>query len=159
MVGTFWFLGCNKTSFDKNPYDIAPEEEKTLPKPDDGTTPADHTAIDNYYIATGVLKDAGSFVGKTTGTSVSLGINQDIYASRTVLGNNVFKESYSFGVKKVGMQFYVSGKNYVMRDTSSLAAVDIGIRARHIRSARKLSSANSAASRWAFAIISSKTKP
>ena len=124
MVGTFWFLGCNKTSFDKNPYDIAPEEEKTLPKPDDGTTPADHTAIDNYYIATGVLKDAGSFVGKTTGTSVSLGINQDIYASRTVLGNNVFKESYSFGVKKVGMQFYVSGKNYVMRDTSSLAAVD-----------------------------------
>ena len=124
MVGTFWFLGCNKTSFDKNPYDIAPEEEKTLPKPDDGTTPADHTAIDNYYIATGVLKDAGSFVGKTTGTSVSLGINQDIYAGRTVLGNNVFKESYSFGVKKVGMQFYVSGKNYVMRDTSSLAAVD-----------------------------------
>ena len=124
MVGTFWFLGCNKTSFDKNPYDIAPEEEKTLPKPDDGTTPADHPAIDNYYIATGVLKNAGSFMGKTTGTSVSLGINQDIFASRTVLGNNVFKESYSFGVKKVGIQFYVSGKNYVMRDTSSLTAVD-----------------------------------
>lgn len=124
MIGTFWFLGCNKTSFDKNPYDIAPEEEKTLPKPDDGTTPADHTAIDNYYIATGVLKNAGSFVGETTGTSVSLGINQDIYAGRTVLGNDVFKESYSFGVKKVGMQFYVSGKNYALRDASSLAAVN-----------------------------------
>lgn len=124
MVGTFWFLGCNKTSFEKDPLNVPQEDEKTLPKPTDGTTPADHEAIENYYIATGVLREAGSFVGQTTGTSVSLGINQDIYASRTVLGKDVFKESYSFGVKKVGMQFYVSGKNYVMRDTSSLAAVD-----------------------------------
>ena len=124
MVGTFWFLGCNKTSFEKEPYKITQEEEKTLPRPTDGTTPADHSPIDNYYIATGVLRESGGFVGKTTGTSVSLGINQDIYASRTVLGDDVFKESYSFGVKKVGMQFYVSGKNYVLRDTSALSAVD-----------------------------------
>ena len=41
-----------------------------------------------------------------------------------MLGKDVFKESYSFGVKKVGMQFYVSGKSYVMRDTGKMSSLD-----------------------------------
>lgn len=124
IVATFWFLGCNKTSFENGSNNSLPGDEKTLPKPTDGTTPADHSPLDNYYIATGVLRDAGSFVGNTTGLSTSLGITQEIKAGRTVLGKDVFKESYSFGVKKVGMQFYVSGKSYVMRDTGKMSSLD-----------------------------------
>ena len=124
IVTTFWFLGCNKTSFENGSNNSLPGDEKTLPKPTDGTTPADHSPLDNYYIATGVLRDAGSFVGNTTGLSTSLGITQEIKAGRTVLGKDVFKESYSFGVKKVGMQFYVSGKSYVMRDTGKMSSLD-----------------------------------
>lgn len=124
IVATFWFLGCNKTSFENGSNNSLPGDEKTLPKPTDGITPADHSPLDNYYIATGVLRDAGSFVGNTTGLSTSLGITQEIKAGRTVLGKDVFKESYSFGVKKVGMQFYVSGKSYVMRDTGKMSSLD-----------------------------------
>ena len=124
IVATFWFLGCNKTSFENGSNNSLPGDEKTLPKPTDGTTPADHSPLDNYYIATGVLRDAGSFVGNTTGLSTSLGITQEIKAGRTVLGKDVFKESYSFGVRKVGMQFYVSGKSYVMRDTGKMSSLD-----------------------------------
>ncbi len=124
IVATFWFLGCNKTSFENGSNNSLPGDEKTLPKPTDGTTPADHSPLDNYYIATGVLRDAGSFVGNTTGLSTSLGITQEIKAGRTVLGKDVFKESYSFGVKKVGMQFYVSGNSYVMRDTGKMSSLD-----------------------------------
>lgn len=82
----------------------------------------------NLYVANGVLITAGSFRTQTTGTTVStkigLSITQEIRAERAVKGNDVFKQSSSYGLVKMGDQRFASGESYLYRTASKVNSVN-----------------------------------
>lgn len=95
----------------------------TMEKPQDGVFSQDN-AKDNLYIAHGELIRSGGFRGQNRGTSKSLGITQTVWSDRTVVGNNVWKQSVSDGLVKMGSQTYIWGENYVFLDMKEVKAVD-----------------------------------
>lgn len=126
IIATFYFLGCNKNSFtgDINLNEISGQSSTVKAKPADGSTPADHAPNDNFYYALGDLISAGSFIGESEGSSTSLGVKQEIKATRYVNGNEVYKQSLSHSsFKSVGVEMFISGKNYVLRDADKLNGV------------------------------------
>lgn len=72
----------------------------------------------NLYVAQGELKRAGSFKSVSKGATVSAGITQEILATRVVSGKSVFKDSVSYGFKKIGDQRFAHDGNYVYRAVS-----------------------------------------
>ncbi len=62
--------------------------------PTSGTV-VDYSATENLYIAHGNLISSGSFVGVSSGSSVSLGVEQTVDTTRTVIGDSVFKQTVS----------------------------------------------------------------
>ena len=126
IIATFYFLGCNKKSFtgDINLNEISGQSSTVKAKPVDGSTPADHAPNDNFYYALGDLLSAGSFIGESEGSSTSLGVKQEIKATRYVNGKEVYKQSLSHSTfKSVGVEMFISGKNYVLRDADKLNSV------------------------------------
>lgn len=118
------FAGCNH---DENaPKEFADDEKvsTTMEKPE-GKTPSDVSATESLYIAAGELQRSGGFSSVTTGASTSLGISQNIATQRTVIGQNVFKQSttYSVFVKK-GEQYYITDDNYFVRTAEKVTAID-----------------------------------
>lgn len=72
----------------------------------------------------GDLLSAGSFIGESEGSSTSLGVKQEIKATRYVNGKEVYKQSLSHSTfKSVGVEMFISGKNYVLRDADKLNSV------------------------------------
>jgi len=94
----------------------------TMEKPSDGVF-VKNDAINNLYIAHGELIRSGGFKGVNQGTSVSMGITQQVYSNRTVVGNNVFKQSVSDGMVKMGSQTYIWGDNFIFRDVANVKSV------------------------------------
>lgn len=94
-----------------------------MDRPEDGVFNQDN-AKENLYIAHGELIRAGGFKGQNKGTSSSFGITQTVWSDRTVVGNNVFKQSVSDGLVKMGSQTYIWGENYVFRGMEEVKAVD-----------------------------------
>lgn len=127
IIATFYFLGCHKNDFtdDINLNGINEQQSTVKQKPSDGSTPADHSPADNFAYALYDLLEAGSFVGESSGQTVSLGVEQNVKAVRYVNGDEVLKRSLSHSTfKSVGVEMFVSGKNYVLRDATSLKSVD-----------------------------------
>ncbi len=127
IIATFYFLGCHKNDFtdDINLNGINEQQSTVKQKPSDGSTPADHSPADNFAYALYDLLEAGSFVSESSGQTVSLGVEQNVKAVRYVNGDEVFKRSLSHSAfKSVGVEMFVSGKNYVLRDATSLKSVD-----------------------------------
>lgn len=127
IIATFYFLGCHKNDFtDEINLNGLNEQQSTVKqKPGDGSTPSDHSPADNFAYALYDLMEAGSFVGESSGQTVSLGVEQNVKAIRYVNGDEVFKRSLSHSAfKSVGVEMFVSGKNYILRDASSLKSVD-----------------------------------
>ena len=127
IIATFYFLGCHKNDFtdDINLNGINEQQSTVKQKPSDGSTPADHSPADNFAYALYDLLEAGSFVSESSGQTVSLGVEQNVKAVRYVNGDEVFKRSLSHSTfKSVGVEMFVSGKNYVLRDATSLKSVD-----------------------------------
>ena len=127
IIATFYFLGCHKNDFtdDINLNGINEQQSTVKQKPSDGSTPADHSPADNFAYALYDLLEAGSFVGESSGQTVSLGVEQNVKAVRYVNGDEVLKCSLSHSTfKSVGVEMFVSGKNYVLRDATSLKSVD-----------------------------------
>ncbi len=102
---------------------VAPTEtSSTMLSRPEGKTVADYLSDDgganarfNLYVAQKVLADYGSFESVTTGSTSSMGVNQEIYSVRKVSGETVFKESRSFGIKKIGDQRFSYGGKYFYR--------------------------------------------
>lgn len=95
----------------------------SMERPSDGVfDPND--AKTNLYIAHGELLRSGGYKGVNKGTSVSLGITQTVHSYRTVVGNNVFKQSVSDGFVKMGSQVYIWGDNYIFRDVDKVSGVE-----------------------------------
>lgn len=127
IIATFYFLGCHKNDFtdDINLNGINEQQSTVKQKPSDGSTLADHSPADNFAYALYDLLEAGSFVGESSGQTVSLGVEQNVKAVRYVNGDEVLKRSLSHSTfKSVGVEMFVSGKNYVLRDATSLKSVD-----------------------------------
>lgn len=127
IIATFYFLGCHKNDFtdDINLNGINEQQSTVKQKPSDGSTPADHSPADNFAYALYDLLEAGSFVSESSGQTVSLGVEQNVKAVRYVNGDEVLKRSLSHSTfKSVGVEMFVSGKNYVLRDATSLKSVD-----------------------------------
>ena len=127
IIATFYFLGCHKNDFtDEINLNGLNEQQSTVKqKPGDGSTPSDHSPADNFAYALYDLMEAGSFVGESSGQTVSLGVEQNVKAIRYVNGDEVFKRSLSHSAfKSVGVEMFVSGKNYILRDATSLKSVD-----------------------------------
>lgn len=93
-------------------------------RPSEGT-PEDCDAIENLFIAAGVLKEAGSFRASCEGTTVSMGITQPIRSERAVVGNRAFKEVVSCGVVKMAEQRYYTGNDYLIRFGKANTVTDV----------------------------------
>ena len=82
--------------------EYVPLNPEFLAKPTDGTTPKDHTAIDNYRIAGGVLSLTGNFKTEQEGIALSEGLisnKQIVNATRYV------------NSKRAYVQYSTSGKS------------------------------------------------
>ena len=90
----------------------------TASRPESGT-PCDYDAKQNLYVSAGQLQQAGSFNAVASGSSKSMGIEQQVLSSRTVVGEDVFKQSASFSsLVKFGQQRFVYQGNYLLRNHS-----------------------------------------
>ncbi len=94
-----------------------------MDKPSDGA-PSAYTPQENLYIAAGELQRSGGFRTASYGTSTSMGITQEVASERTVSGGNVFKQSVSTGMIKMGSQFYLWDDNHILRDAESVKGID-----------------------------------
>lgn len=95
----------------------------------EGKTVADYTSDPNFnlYVANSVLSEAGSFSSVSKGTTVStkigLSITQDIYATRVVKGETVYKQSLSYGFVKTGDERIAHGNTYLYRSATEVNSV------------------------------------
>ncbi len=125
----FILTGCSSSKFSSKPPLLSEQSSTMLELPTDGSTPADHAPNENVYYAFTAMSKLNSFVGKTSGKTVTkvafADVNQYIKANRVVLGNEVFKQSVSHSsFKGVGAQTYVNGDNYIIRNASKVSSVD-----------------------------------
>ncbi|MGN1040932.1 MAG: hypothetical protein ACI4QL_05835, partial [Candidatus Fimimonas sp.] len=99
------------------------EKVSTLLEKPDGKTPADVSAKESLYVAAGELQRSGGFRGVSTGVSSAvLGIQQEIASERTVVGENVFKQSASSSsFMKDASQIFVFGENYLLRKAEKVS--------------------------------------
>lgn len=115
------------TNFTGDASVVAPPPEDTIStsmeRPLDGVFDK-NDAKSNLYIAHGELLRSGGFKGVNKGTSTSLGISQQVYSYRTVVGKNVFKQSVSDGLVKMGSQTYIWGDNYILRDVEKVRGIE-----------------------------------
>lgn len=96
----------------------------TADRPESGT-PGDYDAKQNLYISAGQLKEAGSFNAVASGSSNSMGIEQQVLSSRSVVGEDAFKQSASFSsLVKFGQQRFVYQGNYLLRNHSKVNRID-----------------------------------
>lgn len=96
----------------------------TASRPESGT-PGDYDAKQNLYVSAGQLQQAGSFNAVASGSSKSMGIEQQVLSSRTVVGEDVFKQSASFSsLVKFGQQRFVYQGNYLLRNHSKVNRID-----------------------------------
>lgn len=101
----------------------ADTESVVMDKPADGVFDK-NDAKSNLYIAHGELKRSGGFRGESYGMSSSMGIAQEVASVRTVVGDNVFKQSISNGMVKMGTQVYLWGDNYLFRDVEKVRGIN-----------------------------------
>ena len=111
------FAAC-KPQEENPPIEIDDAEKvSTILEKPDGKTPEDVSAKESLYIAAGELQRSGGFKGVSTGvSSAMLGIQQEVASERTVVGENVFKQSASSSsFMKDATQIFVFGENYLLR--------------------------------------------
>lgn len=130
VISIWYIVGCGN-DFNSNPNieNIRKQASATLPVPTDGSTPFDHSPNDNAFIAFTVMAKEKSFIGHTTGESVTdvafVSVSQKIKANRVVNGNKVYKESLSHSsFKGVGVMFYIDGGNFIIRNASDVSSVN-----------------------------------
>lgn len=105
--------------------EVQEQASTTLPIPDDGSTPADHSPNDNVFIAFTALSKQSSFVSYAEGEAVSLGVTQKIKAARIVNNGEIYKESVSHSsFKSVGTRLYLYDGNYIVHQASDVTSVD-----------------------------------
>ena len=104
-VGIFFI-----TQFNKKPITWADVEAKyktTLTEvPTDGSTPNDHTSMENVAYFLWKIENTENFASTTTGTAMSAGQKQEIYNKRVVTKERQMIDTVSTGVITTGKQKY-----------------------------------------------------
>ncbi len=117
-VGIFFI-----TQFNKKPITWADVEAKyktTLTEvPTDGSTPNDHTSMENVAYFLWKIENTENFASTTTGTAMSAGQKQEIYNKRVVTKERQMIDTVSTGVITTGKQKYFLDGKVLLRDFKS----------------------------------------
>ena len=96
-------------------------ETQCMPKPTDGTTPKDHSILENLQIAAGVIKDNPHFKAITEGhaiTNMVIQNDQQVYTERRVDGDYALVNTVSASSFKniASQKFFPKGDKYFIKD-------------------------------------------